>query len=134
MNTKSIKYFFMAGIVSCCMSTALTACVDNDDDVPMSRYTAEKMTAAQFLEENEDRVGDFITLLKRTSYFSMLSTYGDYTVFAPNNEAIAKYMANRNIDTIDAGTPVLSMHAPYEVTSKFDCYMTYKGVKAVYEH
>ena len=91
----------MAGIVSCCMSTALTACVDNDDDVPMSRYTAEKMTAAQFLEENEDRVGDFITLLKRTSYFSMLSTYGDYTVFAPNNEAIAKYMANNGYSDVE---------------------------------
>ncbi|MCR5663905.1 MAG: aminopeptidase [Oscillospiraceae bacterium] len=46
---------------------------------------------------------------------------------------IAKYMANRNIDTIDAGTPVLSMHAPFEVTAKFDCYMTYKSVLAVYE-
>ena len=45
---------------------------------------------------------------------------------------IAKYMANRNIDTIDAGVPVLSMHAPYELTSKLDCYMTYKGLKAVY--
>ena len=44
---------------------------------------------------------------------------------------IAKYMANRNIGTIDAGVPVLSMHAPYEVTSKLDCYMTYKGIKAV---
>lgn len=45
---------------------------------------------------------------------------------------IAKYMANRNIDTIDAGVPVLSMHAPYEIVSKFDCYMTYKGVLAAY--
>ena len=46
---------------------------------------------------------------------------------------VAVYMAERDIDTIDAGVPVLSMHAPYEVVSKFDCYMTYKGVKAVYE-
>lgn len=46
---------------------------------------------------------------------------------------IAKYMANRNIDTIDAGVPVLSMHAPFEVVSKFDCYMTFKGVLAAYE-
>lgn len=45
---------------------------------------------------------------------------------------IAKYMANRNIDTIDAGVPVLSMHAPFEVVSKLDCYMTYKGVLAAY--
>ena len=45
---------------------------------------------------------------------------------------IAKFMANRNIDTIDAGVPVLSMHAPFEVVSKFDCYMTYKGVLKAY--
>ena len=46
---------------------------------------------------------------------------------------VALYMANRDIDTIDAGVPVLSMHAPFETTAKFDCYMTYKGVEAVYE-
>ena len=45
---------------------------------------------------------------------------------------IAKYMADRNIDTIDAGVPVLSMHAPFEVVSKLDCYMTYKGVYTAY--
>ena len=45
---------------------------------------------------------------------------------------IAKFMAKRNIDTIDAGVPVLSMHAPFEVVAKFDCYMTYKGVLAAY--
>ncbi len=46
---------------------------------------------------------------------------------------IAKFMANRNIDTIDAGVPVLSMHAPYELVSKLDCYMTYKGMAALYK-
>ncbi len=46
---------------------------------------------------------------------------------------IAKFMAERNIDTIDAGVPVLSMHAPFEVVSKLDCWMTYKGVLAAYK-
>ena len=45
---------------------------------------------------------------------------------------VACYMANRNIDTIDAGVPVLSMHAPFETTAKLDCYMTYKAIKALY--
>ena len=45
---------------------------------------------------------------------------------------IAKYMANRNIDTIDAGVPVLSMHSPFETVSKLDCYMTYKGIFSAY--
>ncbi len=46
---------------------------------------------------------------------------------------VAGFMADRDIDTIDAGVPVLSMHAPFEVTSKLDCYMTYKCMKAAYE-
>ena len=46
---------------------------------------------------------------------------------------VAKFMANRNITTIDAGVPVLSMHAPYEIVSKLDCYMTYKGILAIYQ-
>ena len=40
---------------------------------------------------------------------------------------IAKYVANLNIDTLDIGIPVISMHAPYEVISKLDLYMTYKA-------
>ena len=46
---------------------------------------------------------------------------------------VAKYMAQRNIDTLDAGVPVLSMHAPYETVAKLDCYMTYKCMKAFFE-
>jgi aspartyl aminopeptidase len=46
---------------------------------------------------------------------------------------VAMFMAERNIDTIDAGVPVLSMHAPFEVVSKLDCYMTYKAMKAFYK-
>ena len=45
---------------------------------------------------------------------------------------VAMYMANRNITTLDAGVPVLSMHAPFETVSKLDCYETYKGMRAVY--
>ncbi len=47
---------------------------------------------------------------------------------------VAAYMANRNIDTLDAGVPVLAMHAPFEVVAKLDCYMTYKGMTAVYKN
>ena len=43
---------------------------------------------------------------------------------------ISQYVANLDIDTIDCGVPVLSMHSPYEVTSKIDIYNAYKGYKA----
>jgi aspartyl aminopeptidase len=42
-------------------------------------------------------------------------------------------MANRNILTLDTGVPVLSMHAPVEVVSKLDCYMTRKAMKVFYQ-
>lgn len=40
---------------------------------------------------------------------------------------VAMYIANMDVDTIDVGVPVLSMHAPYEVVSKIDVYMAYKA-------
>ena len=53
-------------------------------------------------------------------------------VDAGGGGTVAMYMANRNITTLDAGVPVLSMHAPFETVAKLDCYETYKGMKAVY--
>ncbi len=45
---------------------------------------------------------------------------------------IAQYTANLNIDTIDAGVPVLSMHSPFEVVSKIDLYESYRAYRAFY--
>ena len=46
---------------------------------------------------------------------------------------VAKYVAKMNIDVIDLGVPVISMHAPYEVVSKTDVYMTHKAIEAFYK-
>ena len=43
---------------------------------------------------------------------------------------IAKYVANRDIDAIDIGVPVLTMHSPFEVVSKADVYMAYRTFRA----
>lgn len=43
---------------------------------------------------------------------------------------VAQYIANHNINTVDLGVPVLSMHAPYEVVSKGDLYATYEAFLA----
>ncbi|MFW5787209.1 MAG: aminopeptidase [Halanaerobiales bacterium] len=45
---------------------------------------------------------------------------------------IAKFMANYNMDVIDSGPPVLSMHSPVEVVSKVDVYNTYLGYHAFF--
>lgn len=46
---------------------------------------------------------------------------------------IAYILANKGVDVIDCGVPVLSMHSPYEVTSKFDIYEAYRTYKAFLE-
>lgn len=43
---------------------------------------------------------------------------------------VAKYIANMNVDTVDIGVPVISMHSPYEVISKADLYEAYKAFRA----
>ena len=44
---------------------------------------------------------------------------------------VAKYIADLDVDTVDLGVPVLSMHAPFEVVSKLDVYMAHKAFSAL---
>ena len=50
---------------------------------------------------------------------------------------LCKYTGSRGksgaSDASAAGVPVLSMHSPFETVGKLDCYMTFKGMKAIYE-
>ena len=46
---------------------------------------------------------------------------------------IALTLANRGMDVLDVGVPVMGMHSPYELTSKFDVYQAYKGYRAFYK-
>ena len=46
---------------------------------------------------------------------------------------VAKYIANLDVDVVDVGVPVLSMHAPYEVVSKLDVYMAKKAFLKFFE-
>ena len=46
---------------------------------------------------------------------------------------VAKYIASKNIDTLDVGTPVISMHSPYELISKGDLYHTYLAFRAFFQ-
>jgi aspartyl aminopeptidase len=47
---------------------------------------------------------------------------------------IAKYIANLGIDVLDCGVPVLSMHAPFEITSKIDIYSMFNAYKIFFEN
>ena len=46
---------------------------------------------------------------------------------------VAMFIANLDVDVIDVGVPVISMHSPFEIVSKLDVYMTYLGIEAFFE-
>lgn len=54
-------------------------------------------------------------------------------VDAGGGGTVAMYLAALNIDVVDLGVPVLSMHAPFEVVSKLDVYMAYRAFKTFFE-
>lgn len=54
-------------------------------------------------------------------------------VDAGGGGTVAMYLANLDIDVIDVGVPVLSMHAPFEVVAKLDVYHAFKAFKAFFE-
>ena len=45
---------------------------------------------------------------------------------------VAKYIAKHNIETVDLGVPVISMHAPYEIISKADLYTAHQAFEAFF--
>ena len=45
---------------------------------------------------------------------------------------VASEISYHNLDTVDMGVPVLSMHSPLEITSKTDVYLLYKAILAFY--
>ena len=51
-------------------------------------------------------------------------------VDAGGGGTVAKYVSSHDVDTVDIGVPVLAMHAPFEIVSKLDVYMTYKAFSA----
>ena len=54
-------------------------------------------------------------------------------VDAGGGGTVAQYIAQLDVETIDCGVPLLSMHAPFEIAAKADIYMAYKAYKAFYE-
>ena len=92
-------------LLSCCMITPmLFSCVDNDDlaNEQGTFYSATKRTAAEIISDDADRCSMFQAILEKSNYYSLLSVYGNYTVFAPTNEAINKFIVENNYASFDA--------------------------------
>ena len=82
-------------------------------------------------DANAEFVGYVRNLFKNNNISYQVSEMGKIGV--GGGGTIAYILADRGIDVLDCGVPVLSMHSPYEITSKFDIYNAYKAYKVFYE-
>ena len=91
-----------------------------------------KFTGARGKSGSNDASAEFLAFIRKL--------FGDNGVIWQTGElgkvdcggggTIAKYVAKLNIDTVDIGVPVVSMHSPFEVISKADLYENYLAFRA----
>ena len=130
---------------SACLSSDVGAAVDpNYESVYEKRNAAfagcgmvlMKYTGARGKSESSDASAEFVyeigKILDDNGVIWQTSELGK--VDQGGGGTIAQYVANLNMDVIDCGVPVLSMHAPFEVTAKSDVYMAYKSYVAFYNN
>ena len=124
-----------------CLSADVNAAYDpNFPDVYEKRNSAmiscgtclSKYTGSRGKSGTSDASAEFVGYVRRifadNGVIWQTSELGK--VDAGGGGTVAMYIANHNIETVDLGVPVISMHAPYEVVSKADVYSTYKAFRA----
>ncbi len=79
-------------------------------------------------DANAEYVAEIRKLLEENGILYQIGELGKVDV--GGGGTIAYILANKGVDVIDCGVPVLSMHSPYEVTSKYDIYSAYKTYEA----
>ncbi len=101
-----------------------------NNGVGMSKYTGARGKSGSS-EASAEFVAEIRNIFEQNDVLWQIGELGK--VDAGGGGTVALYIANLDIDVLDVGVPVLSMHSPFEVVSKLDIYMTYKGIKAFYE-
>ena len=81
-------------------------------------------------DASAEAMGHVRSTLDKAGVLWQIATLGKVDV--GGGGTVAAFMANRNIVTVDAGVPVLNMHAPWELAAKLDCYMCMKACEAIY--
>ena len=97
--------------------------------VAICKYTGSRGKGGAS-DASAEAMGHIRTTFQKAGVIWQIATLGK--VDQGGGGTVAAYMANRNIVTVDAGVPVLSMHAPLELVSKLDCYETMLACKAIY--
>lgn len=156
LNSAYMKYFIcdlaeMDGIngrdalsKSECLSADVNACFDPTFPSVHDKYNCctlnhgaviTKYTGSRGKSGTSDASAEFVGKIRRILDGANVSwQIGELgRVDEGGGGTVAMYVANLNIDVVDLGVPVLSMHAPYEVVSKFDVYSTYRACFEFYK-
>ena len=80
----------------CLLALALSLFACREEIDKSNRYTFTGETVADFMLNRSDRYSHFINLLKQAKLLSLLSTYGQYTLFLPDNDALEKYVQEQD--------------------------------------
>ena len=142
----SCDYLTLCKIIekSACLSSDVSAAVDPGYEQVSEKMNAAfagcgmvlmKYTGARGKYDSSDASAEFVhtigDMLDKNNVYWQTGELGK--VDQGGGGTIAQYVANLNMDVIDCGVPVLSMHAPFEVTAKTDVYMAYLSYKAFYK-
>jgi aspartyl aminopeptidase len=103
-------------------NTAILSC-----GVAMSKYTGAGGKSSTN-DASAEFVGQIRAMFARDEVLWQTAELGK--VDAGGGGTVAKYIAKENIDTVDVGVPVLSMHAPFEIVSKADVYSAHQAFSA----
>lgn len=87
MNKKILNIALVMGLG---LSLGLTSCVKEPDESNL--YTKTGMTIEDFLQQNDSKLSMFNAIMKRTGYDRIMSSYGQYTCFAPVDEGVQAYL------------------------------------------
>ena len=99
--------------------------------VCVTKYTGSRGKSGTS-EASAEFMGETRALLEKNDVLWQTGELGK--VDGGGGGTVAMYIANLNVDVVDIGVPVLSVHAPFEIISKLDLYMTYKAFLAFFEN
>lgn len=126
-----------------CLSADVNAAFDPTWSTPFEKNNSSfinegvcvtKFTGARGKGGTSDASAEYVSFVKNLLESNgVLWQSGELgKVDAGGGGTVAMYIANLNVDVIDVGVPVLSMHSPYEIVSKIDTYMAYKAFKVFF--
>lgn len=99
--------------------------------IGINKYTGARGKSGAS-DANAEFVAEIRNIFEKNDVRYQISELGRVDV--GGGGTIAYILANKGIDVIDCGVPVLSMHSPYEVTSKLDIYEAYRGYMAFWKN